>query len=111
MVFLIYSLLLSEILDVKPVWTGLNDVLEEEVFRFQNGKVASINAHDEEPSEDDDLFIKWKEGEPNNFGGGEDSVVIDMNNKFVDVTTSSKFRPACEIPNPHCFEGTRLLFA
>ena len=108
MVFFIYSSLLSAI-DSRRVWTGISDVDQEDKFVFQDGEVASIKAHGKTPSEDDDLFLTWGKKEPNNYDGGEDYVLIGKTSEFFDAKRKYEdIRAACEIPNPHCFEGTSL---
>ena len=104
MVFFFYRSLRSAI-DSRRVWTGISDADQEGNYTFSNGEEASIKRHDEEPEDDDDLIIKWESTEPNG-GALENYVLIIAKGGFYDVKKTSRTRTACEIPNPHCFEGT-----
>jgi len=99
-----YEESLRSAIDSRRVWTGISDVDQEDKFVFQDGEEASIKRHDEEPEDDDDLIIKWESTEPNG-GALENYVLIIAKGGFYDVKQASRTRSACEIPNPHCFEG------
>ena len=86
----------------------MNDFEVEGTYVFEStGEVASIKAHDEVPADDDDLFIRWAKNEPNNFESMENRVVLHHTFEFFDANQHyPNITAACEIPNPHCFEGT-----
>ena len=98
--------MISEI-NRRHVWTGINDLDEEDSFIFQNGEEAKIKAHNVTPVNDDDLFLRWESTEPNNHL--EEDYVIIRHRGFYDVkSTAENVHAACELQNPHCHEGICL---
>ena len=93
------------------MWVGIDDKEDEGVYKFLDGKVvtSNIKAHgDKTPFDDDDLFIKWNNGEPT--GESEDYVEMFFNRgweryTFNDLSGMQYRHAMCEKADPHCIKG------
>ena len=75
------------------------DTDDENVFKFSQGGVASIKSFGENPTDDEDLFITWKDNEPNNYNSLEHHVILDHSGEtyyFNDAYETVRARAFCE---------------
>ena len=64
------------------VWIGVNDIDEEGTFVSTDGSVLT--------------FTNWKTGQPDNWGSGEDAVVIRWSDGFWgDVPSTNLYKIIC----------------
>ena len=92
-------------------WVGINIDHSTSQATFLDGTVVSIKAYDgEDPSDDEDLYTKWDDGNPSNTNNEEDHVEIlrkGSTGEYLlnDIPSGRSKRAACQKANPHCHEG------
>ncbi|KAL7876758.1 hypothetical protein AOLI_G00117210 [Acnodon oligacanthus] len=72
-----------QIFNLPYVFIGANDQVTKDLFVDEEGRPLD--------------FFKWGEGEPNNYGGKEDCVVISQSDFWVDTSCEKLFLIVCEI--------------
>ena len=112
--------ILSMMIGNKKYWTGIVDEatgVDEDPygdFRFLDGTRSSIKRYDDEdPSEDEDVFIKWAKSAPDNYGNNENHVEVwkrgDDGYVFNDLSHTWSRYAFCERLKPDCVEGIFVL--
>ena len=80
---------IADLIPNKNIWIGINDIVQDGVFVAVDGS--------------DITYTNWDSGEPNNYGGNEDAVIIRVGHTkrqkaWNDSSKYNRERFVCSLP-------------